>query len=283
MATIAESLRLAKRLSDVSDTARLDTELLLAHCLNKDRVFLFTWPEQELTDNQYRAFLTALTRRQQGEPVAHIIGYREFWSLPLQVNSSTLIPRPDTELLVETALDLLPPQPQRILDLGTGTGAVALALASERPDCEIVAADKFAEAVQLAEANRAHLQLQNVRVVQSDWLSQLAPINFDVIVSNPPYIDAADHHLQQGDLRYEPISALVAEDRGLADIATIIQGVAERNETPCWLLLEHGWQQAQAVQQRMRDAGFAKIKTLQDLSGHDRVTLGFFGAPQIVS
>lgn len=276
MATIAECLRLAERLNDVSDTARLDAELLLAHCLNKERIFLFTWPEKQLTEGQQEAFLTALTRRQQGEPVAHIIGYREFWSLPLRVNSSTLIPRPDTELLVEAALDLLPEKPQRILDLGTGTGAVALALASERPDCQIIAVDKCDDAVKLAEVNRAHLQLENVRVLQSDWFSQIAPQNFDIIVSNPPYIDAGDKHLQQGDVRYEPLSALVAADDGLADIRAIVQGVIEFNEISCWLLLEHGWQQAEAVQQIMQNAGFLNVKTLRDLAGNDRVTLGYF-------
>ena len=277
MATIAECLRCAIELQSVSDTPRLDVELLLAHCLNKDRVFLFTWPEHELSPDQLQAFDKAVARRKTGEPVAYILGYREFWSLPLQVNNTTLIPRPDTELLVAIALEKLPASPQRILDLGTGTGAIALALASERPDCEIVAVDKFAGAAQLAEANRAHLHLNNVTILQSDWFSSVTPVDFDIIVSNPPYIDKMDEHLEQGDVRFEPESALVAGDKGLADIRRIVADTARLNQRPFWLLLEHGWQQAEAVREIMWSAGFVDVETRQDLAGRDRVTLGAFG------
>lgn len=281
MATIAECLRCGVELQAVSDTPRLDVELLLAHCLNKDRVFLFTWPEQQLTAEQTQAFERALARRKSGEPVAMILGYREFWTLPLQVNASTLIPRPDTELLVEIALHVLPQKPQRILDLGTGTGAIALALASERPDCEILAVDKFPDAVQLAQANCTRLQLSNVSIIQSDWLSAVMPVDFDVIVSNPPYIDEKDEHLNQGDVRFEPKSALVAADNGLADIRQIVADTARLNQRPFWLLLEHGWQQAEAVREIMVSAGFVDVETRQDLAGRDRVTLGF--KPQAAS
>jgi len=263
----------------MSDTPRLDAELLLAQVLEKDRVFLFTWPEHELSPDQLKAFEQVLARREAGEPVAHILGYREFWSLPLQVNNTTLIPRPDTELLVEVALKKLPASPQRILDLGTGTGAIALALASERPDCEIVAVDKFVGAVQLAEANRAHLHLNNVTILQSDWLSSVTPVDFDIIVSNPPYIDETDKHLDQGDVRFEPKSALVAGDKGLADIRKIVADTAHLNQRPFWLLLEHGWQQAEAVREILISAGFADVETRQDLAGRDRVTLGAFAKP----
>jgi release factor glutamine methyltransferase len=271
--TIAECLRQAAHLQSVSDTPRLDVEVLLANCLEKDRVYLFTWPERELTQDQARAFEEALARRQQGEPVAHIMGYREFWSLPLQVNASTLIPRPETELLVELALDHLPAGAQRILDLGTGTGAIALALASERPDCEVVAVDQSADAVSLAESNRRRLQLNNVAVLQSNWFSAVTPLDFDLIVSNPPYIDAEDEHLAQGDVRFEPKSALVAPDHGLADIRHIVLS-ARANQRPFRLLLEHGWQQGEAVRQLLLDAGYSMVETHQDLGGQDRVTVG---------
>jgi release factor glutamine methyltransferase len=274
MVTITECLKAATELQAVSDTPRLDAELLLAHCLKKDRAYLFTWPERELTPEQQEACDAALARRKAGEPVAHILGYREFWSLPLQVDASTLIPRPDTELLVEVALQYLSPGPQRILDLGTGTGAIAFALASERPDCEIVAVDKFPAAVQLAQTNCTRLQLNNVSVKQSDWLSAVMPVDFDIIVSNPPYIDETDEHLDQGDVRYEPKSALVAADKGLADIRQIVADTARLNQRPFWLLLEHGWQQAEAVREIMVSAGFVDVETRQDLPGRDRVTLG---------
>ncbi len=275
MVTIGQCLKAAIQLQAVSDTPRLDVELLLAHCLNKDRIYLFTWPERALTPEQQDAFDAALARRKQGEPVAHILGYREFWSLPLQVDASTLIPRPDTELLVEVALQCLSPGPQRILDLGTGTGAIALALASERPDCEIIAVDKVPAAVQLAQTNCSRLQLNNVSVMQSDWLSAVVPVDFDIIVSNPPYIDETDEHLDQGDVRFEPKSALVAAEKGLADIRQIVADTARLNQRPFWLLLEHGWQQAEVVREIMLSAGFVDVETRQDLAGRDRVTLGF--------
>lgn len=276
MASVADCLRATARLKPVSETPRLDAELLLAHVLKKDRVFLFTWPEHELSQAQLESFERAIARREAGEPVAHILGLREFWSLSLQVNNSTLIPRPDTELLVEAALQKLSPSPQRILDLGTGTGAIALALASERPDCEVVAVDKFPAAVQLAEANRAHLQLGNVTVLQSDWLASVTPVDFDLIVSNPPYIDEADEHLGQGDVRFEPKSALVAADNGLADIRAIVADTARLNQRPFWLLLEHGWKQAEAVREILSSVGFVDVETQQDLAGVDRVTGGYW-------
>lgn len=274
MATIAECLGAAGRLQTTSDTPRLDVELLLAECLEKDRTYLFTWPEKTLSAAQQTVFEKLLARREKGEPIAHILGVREFWSLPLQVNASTLIPRPDTELLVELVLALLPDKPQRVLDLGTGTGAIALALASERPDCNFVATDKSPAAVALAETNRKNLNLDNVTVLQSDWFAGISPIDFDVIVSNPPYIDADDKHLHQGDVQFEPLSALVAGEQGLADIRHIVQNTAALNQRFCQLLLEHGWQQAQPVRQLMIEADYTDVKTHCDLAGRERVTLG---------
>jgi release factor glutamine methyltransferase len=268
-------VRRATELRDVSDTPRLDVELLLSHLLEKDRVFLLTWPEYELDAEQQIAFDEAMARRRRGEPVAHILGRREFWSLPLWVNASTLIPRPDTELLVETALNRLPQTAQRVLDLGTGTGAIALALASERPQWELTACDLSADAVALAERNRQHLGLTNLRIMQSDWFNQITPADFDAIVSNPPYISPADDHLAQGDLRYEPQTALVAAENGLADLRVIIERAAALNQRSFWLLLEHGWQQGEPVRQLMHSTGFCQVETLRDLAGHERVSLGW--------
>lgn len=274
MPTIAECLTRAESLTAISDSARLDTEILLAHALNQSRTYLYTWPEKVLTDTQQAAFEACFARRQQGEPVAHITGEREFWSLTLKVNNSTLIPRPETELLVEKALALLPETPQRVVDLGTGTGAIALALASERPGWQILALDKYPEAVALAEDNRQLCGLDNVRVLQSDWFSALPEQFFDLVVSNPPYVDPVDPHLQQGDVRFEPLTALVAEDKGLADIAIIADQALPRLECGGWLMLEHGFDQGQPVCDILSQRGFAHVRTYTDLAGMARVSVG---------
>ncbi|RYZ79237.1 MAG: peptide chain release factor N(5)-glutamine methyltransferase, partial [Moraxellaceae bacterium] len=211
--TIANCLKQFSQLSHVSDSPRLDIEIFLTYILKKDRTYLFTWPEKELSEEQTNQFNDFFARRLTGEPVAHIIGQREFWSLPLLVNNSTLIPRPDTELLVEAALGLFSEdkegESRRLLDLGTGTGAVVLALAHEKKSWQCVAIDKTPAAVDLAEKNRALLNLDNVDIHQSDWFGALADqAPFDIIVSNPPYIDPNDEHLAQGDVRFEPLSAL---------------------------------------------------------------------------
>ena len=276
--TIASCLRQAAQLVGVSDSPRLDVEILLAHVIEKNRTYLFTWPEKTLTVEQARTFADCFARRQHGEPVAHIIGQREFWSLPLAVDNTTLIPRPDTELLVETVLDLYaadaPRQGRRLLDLGTGTGAIVLALASEKPHWACFGVDKSAAAVTLAERNRAALQLANVRIQQSDWFAAIEPIGFDVIVSNPPYIDPADPHLQQGDVRFEPHSALVAANSGMADIEWIAQQAGDFLLPEGWLLVEHGYNQGAAVRDCFAGRGFYAIRTLPDLGGNERVTLG---------
>ncbi len=271
---IADALQQANRL-DGSDTPRLDAELLLARVLNKPRTFLFGWPEHRLTAEQEEQYCQWLDRRRRGEPVAHILGLREFWSLPLAVNSSTLIPRPDSEHLVEVALQKLPTRRGRLLDLGTGTGALALALASECPQATVVAVDKVAEAVQLAESNRRHLGLANVTVQRSDWFAQVQG-RFEVIVSNPPYIAASDPHLNQGDLRFEPHSALVAGADGLDDIRCIIAQAPQFLCNKGWLLLEHGWQQAEAVTALLKACGFAQVFSSKDLAGNPRVSGGCY-------
>ncbi|WP_036188594.1 peptide chain release factor N(5)-glutamine methyltransferase [Marinimicrobium agarilyticum] len=274
MHRVDQLLRRAPELVPVSDSPRLDVELLLAWALNKDRTWLYTWPETELTPAQLAEFEPAFSRRLNGEPLAHIIGQREFWSLPLQVNSSTLIPRPDTERLVELALGLSESKPEgNALDLGTGTGAIALAFASERPGWRVVAVDASPEAVQLAERNRTQLGFDHVTCIQSDWFERVSGV-FDLILSNPPYIADNDPHLNQGDVRFEPRSALVAENDGLGEFHRIVQAAPEYLTAEGWLLLEHGWTQGEAVRSIFEARGFQKVRTEQDLGGNDRVTLG---------
>lgn len=257
-----------------SPTARLDAELLLAAALGKPRSYLRTWPEHEPGAEQLAAFAALLERRRMGEPVAYILGHQGFWSLDLEVAPHTLIPRPDTELLVETALQLAPATPQRVLDLGTGSGAIALALASERGGWQVIGVDRIAEAVALAERNRQRLKLGNAEFLQSSWFDGLAGERFDLILSNPPYIAADDRHLGEGDVRFEPLSALVAGVDGLDDIRQIIAQAPRHLQAGGWLLLEHGYDQAEAVRELLAAAGFTAVDSRRDLGGHQRISLG---------
>jgi release factor glutamine methyltransferase len=274
MATI-ESLLDTAELPD-SPTPRLDAELLLAHVLGKSRSYLHTWPERELDTPQLECYQAALARRQAGEPVAYILGQQGFWSLDLEVAAHTLIPRPDTELLVETVLALLPATPAALLDLGTGTGAIALALASERPAWRLTGVDRVPEAVALAERNRARLKLNNASFAESHWFSALTGQRYQLIVSNPPYIASDDRHLAEGDVRFEPSSALVAGADGLDDIRLIIEQAPDYLETGGWLLLEHGFDQAAAVRELLNARGFSAVESRRDLGGHERISLGRF-------
>lgn len=257
-----------------SDTPTLDVELLLAHALGRPRSYLRTWPERELSADQLARFQQLLARRRQGEPVAYLLGNQGFWSLELQVSPDTLIPRPDTERLVEVALELGAPGAARVLDLGTGTGAIALALAVERSQWQITGVDRMPGAVALAESNRSQLALQNVQFIASDWFSALADQSFDLIVSNPPYIAENDPHLRQGDVRYEPASALVSGADGLDDIRLIVNIAPAHLNAGGWLLLEHGWQQADAVRCLLAAGGFVQVQSWCDLGDHQRVTGG---------
>ncbi|CAI0848978.1 Release factor glutamine methyltransferase [Serratia entomophila] len=257
-----------------SDSARRDAEILLGFVTGRARTFLMAFGETLLTPPQQQQLETLLARRERGEPVAYLVGEREFWSLPLSVSPATLIPRPDTECLVELALERLPAQPCRMLDLGTGTGAIALALASERPDCAVTGVDLHPEAVALAQHNAQKLNIGNAQFLQGSWFAPLAGQTFALIASNPPYIDAADPHLAQGDVRFEPGSALVAADRGLADLAAIVRQAPQYLQPQGWLLLEHGWQQGNSVRELLQAAGFSAVATHRDYGGNDRVTLG---------
>ena len=272
--TIIASLLRSAELPD-SPTARLDVELLLAAALGKPRSFLHTWPERIVSSEAALKFASYLQRRQTGEPVAYILGQQGFWKLDLEVAPHTLIPRPETEMLVEAALELVPAfAPAKVLDLGTGTGAIGLALASERPAWHVTAVDRVLEAVALAERNRQRLQLGNAQVMSSHWFDSLQGKRFDLIISNPPYIAAEDPHLVTGDVRFEPSSALVAGADGLDDLRLIIDQAPAHMKPEGWLLLEHGYDQGAAVRELLSSHGFDKIQTRRDLGDHERITFG---------
>ena len=279
--TREQALALAKQAlvagSSPTDSPRLDAELLLCHVLSVTSASLYTWPEKLLMPAQWQCYWLLVEARCLGKPIAHLIGRQGFWSLDLQVNVSTLIPRPETELLVEVVLELNLPAQASVLDLGTGSGAIALALASEQPHWHVVGVDQSAEAVSLAQINAVRCNLARVTFYQGDWAQGLVkdvhkPLH--CVVSNPPYIDAQDPHLSQGDVRYEPLSALVANDHGMADINTIAQQVAQLLAVGGWLVFEHGYDQALKVAKLLTGLGFEQVVTRQDYNGQDRVTLG---------
>ena len=255
-----------------NDAAALEAQLLLQHVLKVNRAWLIAH-ENDVVDEKLNGFFQALIlRRLNGEPIAYILGTREFYGLTLKVTPDTLIPRPDTEALVEAALDKISQNnPNDILDLGTGTGAIALAIAAHRVNANITAVDFSHAALDVAKQNAENLNIENVAFLQSDWFSALDDYRFDVIVSNPPYIEADDAHLSA--LHYEPMAALVAGADGLDDIRHIIHDALVYLKPQGWLMLEHGYNQARQVQNLLADAGFVNIETLQDLGGNDRVTM----------
>ncbi|MFR0714678.1 peptide chain release factor N(5)-glutamine methyltransferase [Enterobacterales bacterium BD_CKDN230030183-1A_HGKHYDSX7] len=271
--TIIASLLRNAQLPD-SPTERLDAELLLAAAIGKSRAFLHTWPERIVSREAAETFAGYLQRRRAGEPVAYILGQQGFWKLDLEVAPHTLIPRPDTELLVEAALELQPATAAKVLDLGTGTGAIALALAHDRPAWQVTAVDRVDAAVALAERNRQRLGLDNVQVGASHWFDALVGQRFDLIVSNPPYIAAEDPHLVADDVRFEPSSALVAGPDGLDDLRLIVAQAPGHLLPGGRLLLEHGYDQAEAVRQLLTAHGFVEVVSRRDLGGHERITLG---------
>lgn len=275
--SIDDALAWAKSTLVNSESALLDAQVLLAFVLEKETVYLMTWPERELDKEQKGAFEGLISQRMKGVPVAHLTGTREFWSLPLKVNNSTLIPRPDTELLVETALEYCSAD-ARILDLGTGSGAIILALASELPNAYCLGVDVNERAVQLAIENGKDLKLNNVHFQHSNWFDNVDGL-FDVIVSNPPYIEKGDHHLKLGDVRFEPLSALVADENGLADIRKIAQKTPEYLKKGGCLLVEHGFKQGSAVRELLIYLGYSEVITIKDYGDNDRVTMGLFNQP----
>lgn len=315
-----QALRMAQHALFGSETAQIDSELLLGAALGATRAGLYAWPERVLSPSEHSRFESLLERRILGEPIAYILGEREFWSLSLRVTPHVLIPRPETELLVETALSLAAAAEslgsmssvgsvgsggsggsvgsvgsvdsvdsvgaglarehagavRRVADLGTGSGAIALALASERPHWQLVATDQSVDALRVASDNAVRLNIHNVSFRQGSWCDALPEGLFDMILSNPPYIDPQDAHLLQGDLRFEPVTALAAAEQGLADLRAICHEAPRHLVPGGTLLLEHGFEQGPAVAQLLADAGFLGVRTLLDLNGLPRVTLGSF-------
>ncbi|XKM14449.1 peptide chain release factor N(5)-glutamine methyltransferase [Orbaceae bacterium ac157xtp] len=257
-----------------SESPKRDAEILLGFVTNKTRTFLMAFCETKLNDEELTRLNEFVKRRKSGEPVAYITGVKEFWSLNFNVSPATLIPRPDTEKLVEIALDLLPKVPCEVLDLGTGTGAISIAMATERTDCLFTAIEKNPDAFELAQKNAYQIGVNNVYLMQGDWFKPIKGRMFSMIVSNPPYIEPTDVHLSQGDIRYEPRSALVADDDGLADIKIIVNGATKHLNQYGWLLIEHGWKQGEAVRTIFKQHGFQLVETYTDYSGNERVTVG---------
>lgn len=258
------------------DDARVDARVLLAAVLNADRAWLIAHDSDAIAPEKAQIYAELIARRAAGEPVAYLLGRREFWSLNLIVSPDTLIPRADTETLVAAALErCLETAATRVLDLGTGTGAIALAIASERPEGAVVGVDISEHALEVARANATRLKLHNVQWCLGRWFDPLgANETFDLIVSNPPYIAADDHHLTSGDVAFEPRGALVADDNGYADLEHIIRAAPVRLNDDGWLLLEHGNAQHTRIRACFVKAGFQDVATLRDLAGHPRVTLG---------
>lgn len=267
-----DSRRLENALHHDSATARIEVQCLLQAVLNVNRAYLLTHPERVLSADEAARYGALFERRMAGEPIAYLLGEREFYGLNFKVTSATLIPRPDTELLVELALQRMP-QGGKVLDMGTGSGAIAIAIAHGCPDAAVLAVDASEAALAVATENARRLMANNVRLLHSDWFAQLAGERFDVIVSNPPYIESHDVHLSQGDVRFEPLSALASGADGLDDIRRIIAGAKAHLNPGGWLMFEHGYDQAERVRQLMALAGFFGASSVRDLSGIERVTL----------
>lgn len=279
MQTLGEALRAAIAAlsvddrNGIQDSCRLEAELLLCKATGASRTDLIAWPERSLGPAQQACFQALVQRRATGEPIAYILGRREFWGLQLEVAPTTLIPRPDTELLVECALEALPAdRPIVCADLGTGTGAIALALAHERPAWTLIAVERSAGAATIAAANARRLGLSHLIPLRADWLRAIAPNSLDAIVSNPPYVPDDDPHLQRGDLRFEPRTSLAAGADGLDAIRAILTQAPTRLRPNGWIGIEHGWDQAPAVRRLLRQAGFEGVTTHRDLADHERVS-----------
>lgn len=253
----------------------VDAKVLLAHVLGRNRAWLAAHEMDALTEEQAKAFAALCRRRRDGEPVAYLTGMREFWGLQLAVTRDVLIPRPETETLVQFALDRLPrDRALRVLDLGTGSGAIALAIAHDRPRAAVVATDKAEAVLDVARANARRLQLSNVAFIPADWYAGVPAGRFDLIASNPPYIGAVDPHLKEGDLRFEPVTALSPGLDGGSALRVVVEGARERLIAGGWLVVEHGFDQSDVVKDQFRAAGFASVVALRDLAGIPRVVAG---------
>jgi release factor glutamine methyltransferase len=262
-------------LINCSDSPLLDAEVLLGFVLGKPRTYLRAWCDNTLTDQQIAAFNALIKQREQGTPIAYLTGTREFWSRNFTVTADVLIPRPDTELLIELSLELIPKNlAVKLIDLGTGSGIIAVTLAAERPNAQVIAVDASLAALNVAKHNAQQHRLTNIEFYQSDWFSHVPNELFDMVISNPPYIDSDDEHLQQGDVRFEPKTALIADNQGLSDIE-IIADKARRYLKPAGhLLIEHGYNQAAQVQAIFNALAYDKVQSYRDLSGQPRVTYG---------
>ena len=259
----------------VSESARLDGEVLLAHSLGQSRSHLRAWPEKTIPATESRLFEELIRKRHQGTPVAYLLGEREFWSRSFKVNDSVLIPRPDTELIIELALNLLAEQHNcKIIDLGTGSGVIAITLAAERPKDQVLACDISQAALATAAENAVRLEIGNIRFHLSNWFEKIEEHDFDMVISNPPYIAADDPHLEQGDVRFEPKQALISPEQGLYDIRVLANQSRQHLKAGAYILIEHGFQQQQDVQAILQQFDYQNVTTHCDLAGNPRVTLG---------
>ena len=276
--TINDAIRYATAILEHTqdNSAKLDAELLLASLLGKDRTWLRTWPDKPISPGQWQAFESLIQRRQTGEPIAYILGQRDFWSLTLTVTPDTLIPRPETELLVELALAKIPEDANwTILDLGTGSGAIAIAIAKERPGCDLIATDRSLNTLHIARQNARSNAINTIHFLATDWLTGFSPrFQVDMILSNPPYIMENDPHLSAGDVRFEPTSALAAGPEGLDDLQQILITAKAHLKPGGWLLLEHCYHQQAALAQLLAQQAYQSIHCHKDYAGQPRVSLG---------
>jgi release factor glutamine methyltransferase len=276
MLTIKTALAAAiSLLQSVSDSPLLDAEVLLCKVLGKDRSYLRAWPDVELNPQHHHAYQVLVNDRQQGKPVAYITGIREFWSREFKVSPAVLIPRPDTELLIELSLELIPANRScKIIDLGTGSGIIAVTLAAERPLAQISATDISEAALEIAKLNAAQHNTGTINFYHSDWFNNVPDGKFDLIISNPPYLSEDDKHLQQGDLRFEPTTALIANENGLMDIRIIAEAAIEKLELGGYIMVEHGFDQGLVIRKLFVGLGYQNVRTYEDLGGLPRVTVG---------
>ncbi len=273
---IVDAVKHAQKQLAESDSARLDAEILLCSVLKCERTHLYTHPEQALSKVEINSFNELIVLRTEGHPIAHLIQKKEFWSLELKVTADTLIPRPETEVLVETALSFVTADTElNILDLGTGSGAIAIAIASERPTAKITATDTSEKALIIAKQNADSHKIENIEFKKANWLDKESH-RYDIIVSNPPYMHDNDPHLKQGDVRFEPLSALASGNDGLDNLRTIIYESKKYLNNQAWLLVEHGYNQGEQVKLLFIENNFTSVSTIKDYGENDRVTIGQF-------